>query len=123
MEPKITFSIDSVTFNTSCVNLFPDHQHVVFNIDVENQRLILEPCPAYDKDSLKFANLQDGKNAPCKCITKVFCALLYSMMGWNQSAKYTILAIYQEFGDKQIIVFNLDESLSLPLTAPYSAIN
>ncbi|MDL2254366.1 hypothetical protein LJC49_09935, partial [Ruminococcaceae bacterium OttesenSCG-928-I18] len=55
-RPRITFAIDSVTFNMSCVNLFPDHQHIVINMDEDNQRLIIEPCHSYDRDSLKFAN-------------------------------------------------------------------
>ena len=110
-EPKITFTLDSVTFNTFCVNLFPDSQHIVINIDQENQRLIIEPCKEYDRDSLQFANLKNGKNIPRKCSVAIFCAMIYVFMGWNHTAKYSINAIYQEFGSKKIIVFNLDESL------------
>ena len=32
-KPRITFAIDSVTFNMACVNLFPDNQYIVINID------------------------------------------------------------------------------------------
>jgi hypothetical protein len=112
-RPKITFAIDSVTFNTSCVNLFPNNQHIVINIDEKDQRVIVEPCKAYDRDSLKFATLKGEKNNPRKCLTRLFCAMLYDFMGWNQAAKYRIMAIFQEFDGKQIIVFNLDESLQV----------
>ena len=42
-KPKITFAIDSVTFNMSCGNLFPEHQHIVSNIVQGNQRIFIEP--------------------------------------------------------------------------------
>jgi len=112
-KPKITFAIDSVTFNMSCVNLLPDNQYVVINIDENNQRIIIEPCMAYDRDSLKFAYIKKDKNNPRKCMTRFFCSMVYEMMGWNRVAKYRSLAIYQEFSDKKIIVFNLDECLQL----------
>jgi hypothetical protein len=112
-KAKITFAIDGVTFNTSCVNLFPDNQHVVINVDEENQRLIIEPCNVHDRDSLKFANLKNEKNNSRKCLARIFCAMVYDFMGWNKTAKYKIMAIYQKLGNKQIILFNLDESLQV----------
>ena len=113
LKPRITFAIDSVTFNMSCVNLFPANQHIVINIDEANQRLIIEPCKAYNRDSLKFANLKGEKNKPRKCMARIFCAMIFQWMGWNRTAKYRIMAIFQELGDEQIIVFNLDESLQV----------
>ena len=114
-RPRITFAIDSVTFNMSCVNLFPDHQHIVINMDEDNQRLIIEPCHSYDRDSLKFANfnLKKEKNNPRKCMARIFCGMVYDMMEWNRTAKYRCMAVYQEFGDKSILVFNLDECLQV----------
>jgi hypothetical protein len=112
-KPKITLAVDSVTFNMSCVNLLPDNQYVVINIDDNNQRIIIEPCMAYDRDSLKFAFVKNDRNNPRKCVAKFFCSMVYEMMGWNRVAKYRSLAIYQEFNDKKIIVFNLDECLQL----------
>jgi len=112
-KAKITFALDSVTFNTSCVNLFPSSQHIVINIDEANQRLIIEPCKSYDRDSLKFANYKNDKNNSRKCVARIFCAMVYDMMGWNRMAKYRIMAIFHDWGEKSVIVFNLDESLQL----------
>jgi len=112
-KAKITFSFNSVTFNMACVNLFPDDQYVVIQIDKANLRLIVEPCVYYDRDSLKFANIKNGKNVPRKCTTKYFSAMLYEMMNWNPAAKYRSMAIFQDWGDKKTIVFNLDECLQL----------
>ena len=112
-KPKITFSIDSITFNMSCVNLFPDSQYVTISIDEKDMRFFIEPCQAHDRNSFKFANLKDGKNNPRKSMTRPFCAMTYDFMKWNKAAKYKMMAIYQEFGNKKIITFNLDEALQV----------
>ncbi len=109
-KPKITFSFNTVTFNTACVNLFPGCQYVSFSIDLENLRLIVEPETDYDKNGLKFANFKDGRNVPRTCRTKYFCLMLYDLMKWNPNAKYRILTVFQQFDDKKIMVFNLDEA-------------
>lgn len=112
-KPKITFAFDSITFNMSCVNLFPNHQHIVINVDELNQRIIIEPCVSYDRDGLKFANFKNAKNNPRKCMARLFCAMIYDMMGWHRAAKYRSMAIFQELGIKNVIVFNLDECLQV----------
>lgn len=114
-KPKMTFSHTTVTFNTACVNLFAGHQHIVFDMDEENQRLIITPCPSYDRDSLKFANIdiKKNRNKPRTCTTRDFCGMIYEMMQWNRLAKYRCMAIYQEFGDHSLIILNLDECLQV----------
>ena len=108
-KPKVTLAINSVTFNMSCVNLFPDNQHVSIWIDEPNLRLIIEPTFDYERDNLKFANYKKGRNNPRKCMAKYFCPMLYEFMKWNPAARYHCLAIFQQFGHKKVIVFNLDE--------------
>jgi hypothetical protein len=115
-KAKVTFAIDSVTFNTACVKLFSETQYVVVSVDEENQRVFIEPCDQYNRDFLKFALLKDGCNKPRKCITREFSSMLYTMMGWNTQTKYRCMAIYQEFSGKKIIVFNLDECLQVLTT-------
>jgi len=108
-KPKITLTHRTVTFNTACVNLLPEGQYVSISIDESNLRLIVEPTMDYDKNGLKFANFKNGRNVPRTCAAKDFCSILFDFMKWNPNAKYRILAIVQEFGDKKIVVFNLDE--------------
>lgn len=110
-KPRITLALDSVTFNMSCVNLFPNDQHIVISVDEENQRIYVEPTMYYDRDGLKFAILKNKRNNPRKCMARPFCSMVYEMMGWHRLAKYRALAIFQEFGDKKIMVFNLDECI------------
>jgi len=112
-KPKITFTHKTMTFNTSCVNLFPDTQYVTISIDVEKRRFFIEPATYHDRDHLKFANVKNGKNIPRTCVTNYFCSALYELMKWNPETKYRIFAIYQVFDDKKIMVFNLDEALEV----------
>ena len=109
-KPKITLAHRTVTFNMACVNLFPKDQYVSISIDESNLRLIVEPTIGYDKNGLKFANFKNGRNIPRTCTTKYFCPILFDFMKWNPNAKYRILAIFHDFGDKKIVVFNLDEA-------------
>jgi len=109
-KPKITLACKTITFNTACVNLFPKCQYVSISIDESNLRLIVEPTMDYDKNGLKFANFKGGRNVPRPCTTKYFCPILFDFMKWDPNAKYRILTIYQEFDDKKVMVFNLDEA-------------
>lgn len=109
-KPKITIGWKTVTFNMACVNLFPNCQHVTISIDETNLRLIIEPTKDHDKNGLKFANFKNGRNVPRTCTTRYFCLKLFDFMEWNADAKYRILANFQEFDGKKIMVFNLDES-------------
>lgn len=109
-KPKVTFGYNTVTFNMACVNLFPGCQHISISIDEKNLRLIIEPAPDYDKNGLKFANFKDNRNVPRTSTTRMFCRMLYEFMSWHPDAKYRVLTIFQEFDDKKIMVFNLDEA-------------
>jgi hypothetical protein len=109
-KPKITFSYKNVTFNMACVNIFKNCQHVSLGIDLKNLRLIVEPAKDYDKDALKFANMKNGRNIPRTSTTRYFCLKLFDEMNWNLNAKYRILTVFQEFDDKKVMVFNLDEA-------------
>ena len=46
-------------------------------------------------------------------MARIFCGMVYDMMKWNRAAKYRCMAVYQEFDDKSILVFNLDECLQV----------
>jgi hypothetical protein len=112
-KAKITITVTSVTFNMACVNLFPDCQHITISIDKGKHRLFIEPTKEYDDTSLKFANFKNSRNIPRTCTIKGFCSLLFNLMKWNPNAKYRILTIYQEFGEKKVMIYNLDDALEV----------
>jgi len=109
-KPKVTLAYKTITFNMACVNLFPGCQHVTISIDVHKRRLFVESTVDHDDNSLKFANVKNGRNVPRTSTTKFFCPMLFDFMKWDPNAKYRILTIYQEFEDKKVMVFNLDDS-------------
>ena len=61
---------------------------------------------------LKFANLKANGITP-KMHGTNFLQHGIRDDGWNRAAKYRSMAIFQELGDKKIIVFNLDECLQV----------
>ena len=84
-KARITFSIDSIRFNKSCVNLFPANQHIVINIDEADRRIIIEPCMAYDRDSLKFAIPSNRKSSHRKSLPYTFAARFFHFSEWQIS--------------------------------------
>jgi hypothetical protein len=109
-KAKVTFTYTTITFNTACVNLFKNCQHVTLSIDTSTLRIFVESTTDYDKNGVKFANVKNGKNVPRTSTTRWFCLKLFDFMQWNPNTKYRILTIYQEFGEKKVLVFNLDEA-------------
>ena len=109
-KAKMTISITNVTFNTACVKLFKGYQHVSVCMDAKKQRLLILAADVNDPFCLKFANVKNDQNVPRICTTRTFCIKMFLLMGWNQSAKYRILAIYKEIDGKKVIAFNLDEA-------------
>jgi DNA repair protein RadC len=75
-------------------------------VDKKKRRLYVEPTVEYDDTSLKFANFKNGRNVP-RISTAKFCPYLFDLMKWDPNAKYRILTIYREFGDKKVMIFNL----------------
>jgi len=112
-KAKATFSYESITFNMTCVGIFPDDQFVSLDVDVAGQRVVVETCEQGDNFSLKFANRKDGRNVPRKCLARHFCQMIFEMMGWHTQARYRTLAIEQKFFGKKKIIFNLDECLQV----------
>ena len=109
-KAKGTFTYTTIIFNTACVNIFKNWQYVTLSIDKSKLRLFVEPTTEYDKNGIKFANVKNGRNVPRTSTTRWFCLKLFDFMKWNPNTKYRILTIYQEFGDKKVLVFNLDEA-------------
>jgi hypothetical protein len=109
-KPKVTIGVKTITFNMACVNVFQNCQHITISIDKKKRRLFIQPTKEYDDTNLKFANFKNGRNVPRISTTKYFCPYLFDFMKWDPEAKYRILMIYQVFGDKQVMIFNLDDA-------------
>ena len=109
-KAKITITHNSMALNAPAVKLFPDCQHFSVYLDEQNVRLIVVPVADDDKNSLKLANIRNGKNVPRTCTVWYFSPRLFRFMGWHHNSKYCMLARLREFGDKIIMVFDLVDS-------------
>jgi len=108
-RPKLTFNIDSISFNSSCVRLFNRVEYVQLLINVNKKQLIVLPCEKTTKDSLKWCTLKGEKVVPRKNSCRIFGAKLYELMGWIPDNRYKVQAVYQKIGDVELLVFNLEE--------------
>jgi hypothetical protein len=115
-KSKVTIAIDSFTFNSSCVRLFNNTQYVELVFDKKNQRLIVLPSTPIPKESFKFALIKNDLNTPRRINSKKFCALLFHHMKWSANSRYRIMAIYQELDGRELLVFNLDETIEIQST-------
>ncbi|MHB1454987.1 MAG: hypothetical protein ACYCYM_13670 [Saccharofermentanales bacterium] len=109
LRPKVTFNIDNLIFNSSCVCLFGDVQYIQILINSVENRMVIIPCNEYAKDSLKWYNLKKEKKMPRTIGCKIFGAKLFDMMGWIPENRYKVQAIYQKIDGQEIILFNLNE--------------
>ena len=77
-KSKIILAIDGFTFNSACVKLFEETQHIELIMDKPEKRLIAIPSNSIVKESVKFAVSKDNINKPRKTTARNFCALLYT---------------------------------------------
>jgi hypothetical protein len=112
---KITFSVDSIIFNSACVRLFKS-PYVDLIMDEPQQRFIALSTTTITRDTAKFALVKDGVNKPRKIMARDFGALLFNYMDWTADSRYRIMAIYQKLEDKELLVFNLDEAVEVRTT-------
>ena len=108
-KPKVTFNLDSVTFNAACVRLFPDTQYVKFLIHPFRKRVVILEADQYTKDGLKFAVHKNGKNQSRRCLARVVCGKVFDLMEWHGQDRYKVMCEYQELQGVKLMVFNLSE--------------
>lgn len=108
-KPKITLDYDNVAFNAACVRLFPESEYIQILADQSKRRLLIWPCMQFDKDSVKWSNLKNGKPQSRNIRAKMLCAKIFKMMHWVTDYRYKVMAVYQEFDSLRFVVFNLVE--------------
>jgi len=108
-KAKITLNYDSFALNSACVRLFPENDYVQILADQKKCRLLIKPCNQYDKDSVKWSNIKNGKPQSRSIRARMLCAKVFKMMNWVIDYRYKIMAVYQELDELKFIVFNLEE--------------
>lgn len=105
-RPKVTLNYGDITFNSSCVKLFPENTYFQLLVDDKKKRMIAKPCSLYDVGVVKWSNIKKGipQSRPIKA--SVACAKIFRLMGWDSSYRYKVMAIYQELSGVKLVVFN-----------------
>lgn len=109
-KPKVTLNYDSITFNSSCVRLFEEVEHVLILMDANRRRIVLIPCQEHEKNAFKWCKIKDGRKMARTSSARIFGGKIFEMMEWKKENRYKPQAIYQEVDGRPIIVFNLNES-------------
>ncbi|MDL2287384.1 hypothetical protein LJB90_02320 [Eubacteriales bacterium OttesenSCG-928-G02] len=112
-RPKVTLNYRDLTFNSSCVKLFPDSEYFQLLVDEKKKRMIAIPCGQYDVGVVKWSNIKKGKPQPRNIKAKVACAKIFRLMDWDITYRYKVMAIYQELNGIKLVVFNFADCTML----------
>lgn len=108
-KPKITLDYNNFTLNAACVRLFPESEYVQILADPKKRRLLIWPCRQFDKDSVKWSSIKNGKSQSRNIKAKMTCAKIFRMMNWITDYRYKVMAVFQELDELRFVVFNLVE--------------
>jgi len=106
---KITLEYGAFQANSTLVRLFPESEYILFLSDEKSKRLAVRPCGQYDIGSIWWSKEKNGKLTPRRVSAKYACAKIFRLMNWNVNNRYKVMAVYQEFPQFNLAVFNLDD--------------
>ena len=112
-RPKVTLNYGNLTFNSSCVKLFPVSEYFQLLVDDKKKRMIALPCGQYDVGVVKWSNIKKGIPQSREIKAKVACAKIFRMMDWDITYRYKVMAIYQELNGIRLVVFNFADCTML----------
>ena len=107
--PAVTIRKDSITFNTACINGFEDVVYIQILVSANQKRIAIRKCDENDKDALRWCIAKPDKRKTRKIVGKKFSAMIYQMMGWDDTCRYKITGHRIEFQGEPLYVFELQE--------------
>lgn len=115
--PAVTISRDRIAFNLLSVRKFADVGHVQLLLHPSERKIAIRPCEEEAAHSIKWrpdaAKPLYAKTLCCRH----FCAALFSIMDWNPDFLYRVRGIWLRRGDERIIIYNLENAVSIVLPA------
>lgn len=112
-RPKVTLNYGDISFNSSCVRLFPQSEYFQLLVDDKKKRMIALPCGQYDLGVVKWSNIKNGKPQSRNIKAKIACAKIFRLMEWDVTYRYKVMATYQELGEVKLVVFNFSDCTML----------
>ena len=107
--PAVTIRKDSITFNTACINGFEDVVYIQILVSANQKRIAIRKCDENDKDALRWCIAKPDKRKTRKIVGKKFSAMIYQMMGWDDTCRYKITGHRIEYQGEPLYVFELQE--------------
>ncbi len=106
-EPSVSFNNCKFYVNTTCLQKFPDSDHVQVLVNKETKILAIMPCPENARDSFAWCTVSKGKRKPKQITAKLFFAKVVALMDWNPDYRYKILGKQIHANGEYLIAFDL----------------
>lgn len=106
-EPSATFNNCKFYVNTACLSKLPNVNYVQVLVNQETKILALRPCKEGERDSFIWCGESKGRRRPRPITCKLFCAKIFTMMGWNPDHRYKLLGNVIHSKGEYLIAFDL----------------
>ena len=108
-EPTISFNNNQFYVNTVCIKKLPETDYVQILINKNQNILAIRPCDEDDRDAFLWRTIsrKTGKRQPKHITARIFTAMLFEHMGWNNHNRYRLIGKLKEAHGIKIFVFDL----------------
>lgn len=106
-EPSATFNNCKFYVNMACLSKLPNVNYVQVLVNQETKILALRPCKEGERDSFVWCGESKGRRRPRPITCKLFCAKIFTMMGWNPDHRYKLLGNVIHSKGEYLIAFDL----------------
>ena len=103
-EPSITFNLNKIYLNTSCIKKLPSIEYVQILVNSEERKLAVRPCNEEEKDSFRWCSI---KRKPKHISCRVFFGKIMDLMQWDCSYRYKLLGKLIKSNGEYLFVFDL----------------
>ena len=108
-KPTLRISPSGLIFSASCMKLMPDAGYVQFLHCFERGGLYTVECGAFDHDNTLWRANCNSREIHAKRVKwQKFYAFICDGMGWLHGNEYIVPAMLQEFEEKRIVFFDLN---------------
>lgn len=107
-DPAVSFRIDSITFNTACINKL-ESLYIQILVNPETKKMIIKECDEDAKDAIKWCRVQKstGKKVPRRILCRMAALMFYDKFKWEPKYKYKIQGNRAKYQNTVVISFDL----------------
>lgn len=113
--PAMTISRNRITFNLFCMKKFADIGHIQLLLHPSERKIAIRPCDKESTHSIKWRS-DRAKPLYAKALCcQHFGTALFRIMEWDPDFLYRVRGTWIQRDDGQIIIFNLENAISVLL--------